>query len=251
MHIGIIGTGAIGATLAKKLVAAGHQVKVTNTRPPAELAQKAQELGAHPATLAEVVQGVDVVFISVPFSAIAQLPAGLFQAVPADVVVVDTGNYYPFRDGHIAALDQGQPESEWVAAQLGRPILKAINNLLAQTLADHGTAFGVPGRIALSIAGDDAQAKQVLTTLSNDLGFDVVDGGSLAESWRQQPGTPAYCTQLTAPQLTQALTQADRQQAPRLRDGIIEQLMQRSTSPTHEDILATNRALLREPGTPR
>jgi predicted dinucleotide-binding enzyme len=244
MHIGIIGTGAFGATLAQKLLAAGHQVKVTNTRPPAELAQKAQELGASPATLEEVVQDVDVIFISIPFHAIAKLPKDLFKAVPADMVVVDTGNYYPFRDGSIAAMDQGQPESEWVAAQLGRPVLKAINTLLAETLTHHGKAPGTPGRLALPIAGDDAAAKAKLATLGNDLGFDMVDGGSLAESWRQQPGTPAYCTELTASELARVLPLADKEQAPLLRERIFARLAQYPTPPPHEEMLALMRGFL-------
>jgi len=243
MKIGIIGTGAIGATLAQKLVAAGHQVKVTNTRPLEELARKAQELGASPATLQEVVQDVDVVFISIPLKAIAELPKTLFQNVPAEVVVADTGNYYPMRDAQIEVLDQGQVESVWVTEQLGRPIVKAFNNLLAQTLVEGGTAPGTPGRIAISVAGDDARAKQVVAGLISDTGFDTVDAGPLAESWRQQPGTPAYCTELTAPELTQALAAAVVGKAPGVRDQIMAQLMQRTSAPSREDILSLNRAL--------
>lgn len=243
MKIGIIGTGAIGATLAQKLVAAGHQVKVTNTRQPDELARKAQELGASPATLREAVKDVDVVFISIPLRAIATLPADLFRAVPADVVVADTGNYYPMRDAKIEALDQGQVESVWVAEQLGRPIIKAYNNLLSQTLVEGGTAPGTPGRIAISVAGDDDRAKKLVASLINDTGFDTVDAGSLAESWRQQPGTPAYCTEVTAPELTQALAAAVPGKAPAIRDQIMAQLMQRETPPSRQDILALNRSL--------
>ena len=243
MKIGIIGTGSIGAPLAQKLAAAGHQVKVTNTRQPAELAQKAQELGAQPATLQEVVQDVDVVFTSIPLKAIAELPKDLFRELPANVVVADTSNYYPMRDAQIEALDQGQVESVWVAEQLGRPIIKAFNNLLSQTLVEGGTAPGTPGRIAISVAGDDDQAKKVVADLINDTGFDTVDAGSLAESWRQQPGTPAYCTELTAPELTQALAAAVPGQGPGIRDQIMGQLMQRETPPSRQDILGLNRAL--------
>jgi len=243
MKIGIIGTGFIGATLAKKFVAAGHQVKVTNTRPPEELAEKARELGASPATLQEVVQDVDVLFTSVPLNVIPKLPTDLLRDVPEEVVVADTSNYYPLRDEKIEALDQGQVESVWVAEQLGRPIVKAFNNILSQTLVEGGTAPGTPGRIAISVAGDDAPAKQRVTELINDTGFDVVDAGPLAESWRQQPGTPAYCTDLTAPELTRALAAAVPGKAPQVRDQIMAQLMQRDTPPGREDILALNRSL--------
>ena len=242
MNIGIIGTGAVGATLAQKLVAAGHQVKVTNTRPPEELAQKARELGANPATREEVVQDVEVIFISVPMKATPQLKE-LFEHVPASVVVADTGNYYPFRDEKIDALEQGQAESVWAAEQLGRPLIKAYNNLLSLTLAEAGTAPGTPGRIAISVAGDDERAKKVVADLINDTGFDVVDAGSLAESWRQQPGTPAYCTELTASELTKALAAAVPGKAPQVRDQIMGQLMQHETLPSRQDMVALNRAL--------
>lgn len=242
MHIGIIGTGDIGGTLARKLAAAGHQVKITNTRPAAELARKAQELGASPTTLHDVVQGVDVVFLSIPLKALAGLPKDLFENVPAEVAVADTSNYYPHRDGHIEALDQGQVESEWVQEQLGRPIVKAYNNILSQTLVAGGTPPGTPSRIAISVAGDDVRAKERVSQLISDTGFDVVDAGPLAESWRQQPGTPAYCTDLTTPELTQALAAAVPGKGPEVRDRIIAQVMQRTSPPTRQDLLALNRA---------
>jgi predicted dinucleotide-binding enzyme len=242
MKIGIIGTGPVGGSLAKNLAALGHQVKVTNTRQPAELAQKAKELGASPATLQDVVQDMDLVFIAVPFKVLAEFPKDLFRSLPPEVIVVDTGNYYPFRDEKIEALEQGKPESVLAAEQLGRPLLKAFNNLLAETIASGGTTPGTPGRIALSIAGDNARAKQILSDLCNDFGFDVVDGGSLADSWRQQPGTPAYCTELTAPELTQALANAVPGKAPQIRDEIILELIKRDTWPGREEVVAGNRA---------
>jgi predicted dinucleotide-binding enzyme len=115
MKIGIIGTGPVGGSLAKNLASLGHQVKVTNTRQPAELAQKAKELGASPATLHNVVQDVDLVFIAVPFKVLDEFPKDLFRSLPPEVIVVDTGNYYPFRDEKIEALEQGTPESNWAA----------------------------------------------------------------------------------------------------------------------------------------
>jgi len=242
MNIGIIGTGAVGFPLAKKLAAAGHQVKVTNTRQFAELTKKAQSLGATPATLQDVVKDVDVVFISVPFLAIAGFPTELFRSLPEKVIVVDTGNYYPFRDQKIDALEQEQVESVWVAEQLGRPVLKAFNNLLAETIAIGGMPQGTPGRIAISIAGDDQDAKQVIAGLANELGYDAVDGGSLTDSWRQQPGTPAYCTELTTAELTFALDDAVPGRAPQIRDQIMGELMQRDSFPTRQEVVAGNRA---------
>ena len=243
MHIGIIGTGAVGAALTHKLVAAGHQVKVTNSQSPEELAQKARELGATPVTLQEVVQNVDVVFLSIPLLAIPKLPAGLFRELPAEVVVADTSNYSPMRDGQIAALDNGQAEGLWVAEQLGRPIVKAFSNQPAQTLAEGGTAPGTPGRLAIAIVGADDQAKKVVATLINDTGFDVVDAGSLADSWRMQGGTPAFCTDLTAPELTQALAAAVPGKGPGVLAQVIAQLMQLTSAPTREEFVALNRRL--------
>lgn len=243
MKIGIIGTGFIGGTLAQKLAAAGHQVKVTNTSSAAELAQKAQELGASPATLHEVVQDVDVVLLCIPLHVIPKLPADLFEHVPADVVVADTSNYYPVMNGQIDALDQGEVEGEWVQQHLGRPVVKAFNNQLAWTLMERGTAPGTPGRIAIAVAGDDARAKTLLSELVNDAGFDAVDAGSLADSWRHQNGTPGYCTELTAPELISALAAAVPGKGLQARDRIMAQLQQRTTPPTREDLVAVNRAL--------
>lgn len=186
---------------------------------------------------------MDVVLLSVPLHVIPQLPADLFRDVPADVAVADTSNYYPQMNGQIAELNQGEVEGEWVAQQLGRPILKAFNNQLAWTLAERGTAPGTPGRVAIAVAGDDARAKRLVSELINDTGFDAVDAGSLAESWRQQNGTPAYCTELTAPELTQALTAAVPGKGVQARDRIMARLMQRTTPPTRQELVALNREL--------
>ncbi|KUG09080.1 NADPH-dependent F420 reductase [Solirubrum puertoriconensis] len=248
MKIGIIGIGFVGAPLAKHLVAAGHQVKVTNTRPPEELARMAQALGAAPATLQEVGQGVDVLVSSLNFNVLAALPQDLqdlFRSLPADVIVADTGNYIPFRDGRIEALEQGQVEGLWVAEQLGRPVTKFLNNLLAETIATGGTPPGTPGRLALALAGDDQRAKQVLTTLSNDIGFDAVDAGSLADSWRQQPGTPAYCTELTAPELVKALALANPDVMAQERERVFTEIFRLpEVERTHKAIVAIERSVL-------
>ncbi len=243
MKIGIIGTGAIGGTLAKKLAAAGHQVKVTNTQESQALAAKAKELGAQPATIEVVVKDVDVIIISVPTMAIPKLPEDLFKNVPEEVIVVDTCNYYPVRDGAIEELNKGKVESEWVSEQIGRPVIKAFNNLLAYTLEHNGKAAGAIDRIALAVAGDDENAKKVVAELLNDTGFDAVDAGSLSESWRQQPGTPAYCTELNVAELQQALADADKEKAAGNRELVIANFMKRTAPPTHEETIALNRSL--------
>jgi predicted dinucleotide-binding enzyme len=243
MKIGIIGIGAIGGTIAKKLAAAGHQVKVNNTGQFRELSIKAKELGAVPATITEVIEVVDIVILSIPTAAVTQLPVNLFKNISDDVVIVDTTNYYPFRDGVIEELQNGKVESIWVSEQLGRPVIKAFNNLLAHTLQHGAKTAGEQGRIAMAISGDDKTAKEKLASLVHDLGFDAVDAGTLSESWKHQPGTPAYCTELSAPSLKQALAYAVKENSAQSRDFAIQKFMD-STSPlSHTDTVALNRSL--------
>ena len=160
MKIGIIGAGHIGGTLTRRLAAAGHEVSVANSRGPESLAALAAESGARAGTVGEVVQGKDVVIVTIPLKASAELPKGLFAAADPRTVVVDTGNYYPQRDGHIGAIENGTASSRWVADQLGRPVVKAFNTTHAKHLAERGRPKGDPARMAVSIAGDDDAAKR-------------------------------------------------------------------------------------------
>jgi len=131
---------------------------------------------------------------------------------------VDTGNYYPQqRDGRIDAIEDGMVESRWVEQQLGRPVIKAFNNIYADHLRDNGLPAGTPGRIALPVAGDDDNAKAVVMQLIDELGFDAVDAGSLDESWRQQPGSPIYTADLDADGVRRALSEATPQRSPQWR----------------------------------
>ncbi|NGY37843.1 NAD(P)-binding domain-containing protein [Flavobacterium sp. XN-5] len=237
MKIGIIGTGAIGGTIAKKMIDADHQVKVTNRGGFDELEKKANDFGAIPVSLIDVVKDVDVVILSIPTSAISDLPKNLFEECRQDLIIVDTSNYYPFRDGEIEELKAGKIESEWVSEQIGRPVIKAFNNLLAESLA-HGNE-----KIAMAISGNDNNAKKIVSDLIKDAGFDFVDAGILSNSWRHQPGTPAYCRELNASELKEALENADQKTAPQIRDNAISDLMKFTTQPTHEEIVAYNRNL--------
>ncbi|HEU4680892.1 MAG TPA: NAD(P)-binding domain-containing protein, partial [Gemmatimonadales bacterium] len=199
MRIGIIGAGQIGGTLARRLTALGHDVSIANSRGPGSLAGLAKESGAKPVTVQQAARAGDVVIVTIPMKNIPQLPAGLFDGVPDDVVVVDTGNYYPQqRDGRIDAIEDGTTESRWVSERLGRPVVKAFNNIYASHLLERGKPKGAAGRIALPVAGDDRRAKEVVIRLLDQLGFDGVDAGSLDDSWRQQPATPVYGTDLDA-----------------------------------------------------
>jgi predicted dinucleotide-binding enzyme len=196
------------AALARHLTALGHQVSIANSRGPASLAAVAAETGASAATVEQTTRAQDVVIIAVSETAVPQLPRDMLAATSA--VVVDTGNYYPARDGHIAEIDGGLTDSEWVAQVLGRPVVKAFNNIGADSLATRGVPAGTPGRICLSVAGDSPRAKELVLRLIEAIGFDGIDAGTLADSWRQHPGTPAYCRDLDAGGLKAA--QADKGQ---------------------------------------
>jgi predicted dinucleotide-binding enzyme len=211
MKIGIIGAGHIGGTLTRRLRALGHDVSVANSRGPQTLAALASETGAHAVTVAEAAKDKDLVVVTIPEKSIPELPKSLFAAARPETVVVDTGNYYPQRDGRIAAIEGGTTESRWVSQQLGRPVIKAFNTIHAQHLLENGRPRGAPNRIALPVAGDDPKAKAVVMKLIDDLGFDAVDAGSLDESWRQQPGTPVYGADLDATGAKRALADAPRE----------------------------------------
>ncbi|HYR33648.1 MAG TPA: NAD(P)-binding domain-containing protein [Burkholderiales bacterium] len=211
MRIGIIGSGGMGRTLAHHLAKLGHHVSIANSRGPESLTALAAETGATPVSLLDAAKAGEIVFIAIPTKAVADLPRELFAKVADSVVVIDIGNYHPeLRDGRIDAIDRGMPDSQWVARQLGRPVIKAFNHIFAKSLLEEGVPRGTPGRIALSVAGDSLDAKAAVLRLVDDLGFDPVDGGDLDNSWRQQPGTPAYCRDLEAAALRRALADADR-----------------------------------------
>ncbi|MGH7652897.1 MAG: NADPH-dependent F420 reductase [Gemmatimonadaceae bacterium] len=219
MKIGIIGAGHIGGTLTRRFAAVGHEVFVANSRGPETLADLSRETGARAVTVNEAARAGEVVVVTIQEKNIPKLPRDLFANVPASVVVVDTGNYYPQRDGQIEAIESGTTESRWVSQQLGRPVVKAFNNIYAQHLLDLGKPAGTPGRIALPVAGDDKRAKDVVLRLVDEIGFDAVDAGSLDESWRQQPGTPVYATDFDAAGVRRALAQAKNERPPQFRAG--------------------------------
>jgi 8-hydroxy-5-deazaflavin:NADPH oxidoreductase len=218
MKIGIIGAGNIGGTLTRRLRQLGHEVRVANSRGPQTLATLAQETGATAVPVEEAARNADVVIVTIPENRVPDLPPGLLDGVPEDVIVVDTGNYYPRqRDGRIEAIEAGLPESRWVERLLGRPVLKAFNNIYAKSLLERGRPKGTSGRIALPVAGDDARAKGVLLRLIDELGFDGVDAGGLDESWRQQPGSPVYTKDFDADGVRRALAQATPERKPEWR----------------------------------
>jgi predicted dinucleotide-binding enzyme len=217
MKIGIIGAGHIGGTLVRRLTAVGHDVEVANSRGPETLAGLARETGARAVTVEQAAKGKDLVVVTIPEKNVPDLPKGLFRDAKG-TVVVDTGNYYPRqRDGRIEDIERGTTESRWVARQLGHPVVKAFNNIYAKHLLEGGKPKGTKGRTALPVAGDDQRAKQIVIDLLDELGFDGVDAGPLDESWRQQPATPVYTTDLDAEGVRRALREAKRERPAEFR----------------------------------
>jgi predicted dinucleotide-binding enzyme len=218
MKIGIIGAGNIGGTLARRLTSLGHEVVIANSRGPETLSNLAQQTSATAASVSDAVRGADLVVVTIPEAKVRNLPKDLFAQVPSRVPVIDTGNYYPRqRDGRIAEIEAGLPESRWVEQQLGRPVIKAFNNIFAQHLLEYGKPAGAPDRIALPVAGDDAAAKAAVLKLVDQLGFDAVDAGGLDESWRQQPGSPVYTKDFDAEGVRRALSEARQERTENWR----------------------------------
>lgn len=218
MQIGIIGAGYVGEALAARLVETGYKVKVANSRGRDSLAAFARKTGAQATDIEDISSGVNILVVAIPMARVAELPKSVIDTLPQGAIVVDAGNYYPLRDGEIATIDQGMPESAWVSQQLGIPVIKVFNNIIASRLATCGKPKGDRHRIALPVAGDDPKARTTIMGLVETLGFSAFDAGPISESWRQQPGQPAYCTDPTLAELPLLLKRADRMEAARNRD---------------------------------
>jgi predicted dinucleotide-binding enzyme len=218
MKIGIIGAGNIGSALALHFRRPGHTVLIANSRGPETLSGVARETGAIPVALREAAMGVDLLAIAIPMKSVPSLPRDLLSDLPASSPIIDTGNYYPLRDGVIPEIKTGMVESEWTSSVLGRPVIKVFNNIVAHSIGHGGLPKGSMGRIALPVSGDDLGAKQMVIALVDKMGFDAIDAGPLSESWRYQPGTPAYCSDPTTEQLPSLLGRAKRDKAPGNRD---------------------------------
>ena len=202
MNIGIIGSGEMGICLATKFVKLGHTVSIANSRGPASLKQLTEDTGAEAATVEEATKNKKVIVVSIPQKNVQDLPKNLFKHLPKDVVVIDTGNYYPsLRDGAIPALDKSGIDSLWVQEQLGIPVVKVFNSILAESIENLGRPKGEKNRIALAVSGDDTKAKEVVFKLVEELGFDPFDVGNIAQSWKQQPGSSIYCRDINLEEL--------------------------------------------------
>ena len=208
--IGLIGSGNIGSTVAKLAVAAGYDVVLSNSRGPQTLEALVRDLGEHAraATTAEAAAAGDLVVVTIPFRAVNELPVEPFVGK----IVMDTNNYYPQRDGVFDEIESGAMTVSGVLQRhlVDARVVKAFNHIQAAQIITTASPSGTPGRRALAIAGDDEQAKRAVSDFIDGIGFDVVDVGSLAESWRIDAGTPGYGAELTAAELEAALAAAVR-----------------------------------------
>jgi 8-hydroxy-5-deazaflavin:NADPH oxidoreductase len=197
--IGFIGSGHIGGTVARLAVDAGHDVVLSNSRGPETLQELTAELGPHAraATAEEAATTGDIVVVTIPLKNVDQVPTEPLRGK----VVIDTCNYYPQRDGQIAELDDGSMTSSELVQRLlpGSRVVKAFNNIQFSHLGSLQRPHGDPGRSVLAIAGDDADAKAAVSVFLDSLGYDALDAGPLAESWRFEPDTPAYGAPYLAP----------------------------------------------------
>src|SRR5436190_6162841 len=192
--IGFIGSGMIGGTVARLSLAAGHRVVMSNSRGPETLQDLVAELGplATAATAAQAAEAGDLVVVSIPVKAISDVPAKPLAGKP----VLDTGNYYSQRDGQLEELDTGALTSSGLLQRYlpDAHVVKVFNNIYFKHLQSLARPSGADDRTALPIAGDDQAAKAAVTAYLDSIGYDTVDTGPLTESWRQEPGTPAYGT---------------------------------------------------------
>jgi predicted dinucleotide-binding enzyme len=240
MEIGIIGAGNIGGSLTRLLTQLGHDVRVANSRAPETLAELAAETGATAVWAAQAPVDADLVIVSIPQKNVPDLAPGIVKTAKPGAPVIETNNYYPReRDGRIDAIEEGTPESVWVAEHLGlavpaagdvaaadvdaaggsprQSVFKVFNGIYWKHLLERGVPAGSAGRIALPVAGDEATGKEIVFALVDALGFDPVDAGPLAESWRQQPGTPVYGTDLDVAGVTKALAAASPERPENFR----------------------------------
>ncbi|WP_291382972.1 NADPH-dependent F420 reductase [Demequina sp.] len=207
-----IGAGNIGTNVALAAIQAGYDVVLSNSRGPESLSAVIAELGpmARAATIDEAAAAGDIVLVAIPLASIGAIPA----APLAGKIVVDANNYYPQRDGRIASLDANETTtSEMLQAHLpDSHVVKAFNNIYAAQIPTDGGPKGAPGRRALPIAGNDADAKATVAALLDDFGYDAVDLGPLSESWRVERDTLAYGQETTADQLRDLAARTPRVQ---------------------------------------
>lgn len=227
MKIGILGTGNMGKLLTLKLAQAGHQVKVANSRGADSIRADVLATGAVAVNTQDALSDIDVAILTVPLASHTAIKS-LITALPDNVVVIDVSNYAPFKDNPIPKIDSGMVESVFVREFFGRPIAKAWNTVLAYTLEHKGQAKGHPDRLALAVAYDREQDGKIAMQLVEETGFDAFDAGSIDDSWRMQPASPLYCTELTLAEMSHAMTLAEKDRIPKRREIAISAIMERA-----------------------
>lgn len=245
MKIGILGTGNMGRVLTRKLAAAGHHVMVANSRGPDTIEADVLETGARAVTTEDALKDVEVVILTMPHPAFEKI-RHLISALPEETVVIDISNYFPGRDPVNPELDGNIAESEWVRDYFGRPIAKTWNSIGMISFETKGVPKGQPGRVALPVSADRVHDREVAIALVEDTGFDAFDAGRLTDSWRHQPGSPVYITDLTYDEMGPALASAERHRLPKRRDISAEVYAERAgvgKSPDAETVVRIARAL--------
>jgi predicted dinucleotide-binding enzyme len=217
MKIGILGAGSIGSTLARRLARRGHEVTIANSRGPETIGAEALSTGARAVDASEVAAGVEVLIVSVPMNRNVDI-AEHVRAAPAGAVVIDTSNYYPMRDGRMTAFDEGQVETVWLSELFSRSVVKAWNAITSQSFDAKSTGADDPQRVAIPVAADRDADRLVAIELVEDTGFVGFDAGTLADSWRQQPGSPVYCTDRSPTDIAGWLAAAEKERVPQRRD---------------------------------
>jgi predicted dinucleotide-binding enzyme len=220
LKIGIIGAGSIGSTIARRLARRGHEVTIANSRGPETISAVALSTGARAVTAAGAAHGVEVLIVSVPMNRNTDIAVHV-RSAPEDAVVIDTSNYYPMRDGTMPAFMDGQPESVWLTELFGRPVAKAWNAITSHSFDNKATEPGDPKRVAVPVAADSGTHRSLAMSLVEETGFDAFDVGVLANSWRQQPGAPVYCTDRTREEMPRWHAAADKARLPQRRDLVM------------------------------
>jgi predicted dinucleotide-binding enzyme len=244
LRIGIIGAGSIGSTIARRLSRRGHDVRIANSRGPETISDAALSTGARAVTAADAVVDVDVLIVSVPMNRNRDI-AEHVRSAPEGTVIIDTSNYYPMRDGVVREFDEGVPESVWLSKLFGRPVAKAWNAITSQSFDTKATQPGDPARVAIPVAADRDADRRIAMRLVEETGFDAFDAGVLADSWRQQPGAPVYCTDRPLGEMPHWLFVADKARVPQRRDlamTVIGQYVRDGGSVTGPFLVAINRA---------
>lgn len=244
LNIGILGAGSIGSTIARRLARHGHNVVIANSRGPETIDEAALRTGARAVTAAEVAQGVDVLIVSVPMNRNADI-AELVQSAPEGAIIIDTSNYVPSRDGSGKEFADGVPESVWLSELFGRPVVKAWNAITSPSFDTRASKPDDPARVAIPVAADRDADRAVAMELVEQTGFDAVDAGVLAESWRQQPGSPVYCTDRTRAEVPRWLAAAQKERIPERRDvtfAVYDDYVEAGGEVTALVLVAINRA---------